>query len=151
MCCWATGIEKIYSILGFWGTIILKLLHSEFYFLQPTGMVSLALTFWASQLVILCCKFTTVVIHLAEKLEFEMLMQMGLNNIWTYSMYLLHGPRCGLMWDHLGAPKHLGYVDLRGNVGLMYLWTLQMKFFWWCGWSKYICCWQSSSCYSSVH
>jgi hypothetical protein len=36
------------------------------------------------------------------------------------------------MWDHLG------YVDLRGNAELMYLQTLQMKFFWWCGWSKYI-------------
>lgn len=40
----------------------------------------------------------------------------------------------GIIWVH----PHLGYVDLRGNVGLMYLCTLQMKFSCWCGWSKYI-------------
>ncbi len=94
------------------------------------GMSHLHLTFWASQLVILCCKSTTVVIHVAEKLEFEMLMQMGLNNKLDLSVFTW-----AKVWPHVGS---FGYVDLRGYVGLMYLRTLQMKFSWWCGWSKFI-------------
>jgi hypothetical protein len=81
-------LRRYIQFQGF-GKLLYWYYYTQFYFLQPTWIVSLALTFWDSQLVTWCCKFTTVVIHVAEKLEFEMLMQMGLNNKWTITIKIL--------------------------------------------------------------